>query len=220
MNSLYLFFRRKTLKLRYRIAKILIPQLYNAWLTGFIKERPMIRFAESHFKDLTGLVGVEIGVAEGANALNILKTLPMKRLYLVDPYDPHLRYVDPDHEFACGMNKIEDTLLHYFIAKERLATFFQQIVFIKKLSQDAIKDIQELVDFVYIDGNHAYEYVKNDLALYYKIVKPNGIIGGHDYTEIWPGVKKASSEFAAENNLELHVEFPDWWIIKHEESVQ
>jgi predicted O-methyltransferase YrrM len=48
------------------------------------------------------------------------------------------------------------------------------------------------VDFVFIDGDHRFEYVVEDIKLAERLVKPGGMIAGHDYThQDWPGVKKA-----------------------------
>ena len=79
------------------------------------------------------------------------------------------------------------------------------------------------VDFVYIDGNHSYEFVKKDIELYYPKVRNGGILGGHDFNLY--GVAKAVVEFIDKNNLKLcnsktndkykEVErFIDWWIVK------
>lgn len=37
------------------------------------------------------------------------------------------------------------------------------------------------VDFVFIDANHTYEFVKADVLAWLPKVKPGGIIAGHDY---------------------------------------
>jgi hypothetical protein len=50
------------------------------------------------------------------------------------------------------------------------------------------------LDFVFIDGSHEYEDVKEDIYYWYPKVKRGGIISGHDYTN-YPGVKKAVDEF-------------------------
>lgn len=50
----------------------------------------------------------------------------------------------------------------------------------------------EFFDFVYIDGDHAYESVKQDLLLWTRKIKKTGILAGHDYD--WPGVKQAVDE--------------------------
>lgn len=36
-------------------------------------------------------------------------------------------------------------------------------------------------DFVFIDADHSYEGVKNDIEAWYPKLKPSGFIGGHDY---------------------------------------
>jgi hypothetical protein len=47
------------------------------------------------------------------------------------------------------------------------------------------------VDFVYLDGDHTYKSIKRDIKLALKILKPNGILAGHDYSNDFEGVVKA-----------------------------
>ena len=47
------------------------------------------------------------------------------------------------------------------------------------------------MDLVYIDAKHDYESVKRDIELYLPKIKHKGILAGHDYHHVWPGVKKA-----------------------------
>ena len=42
----------------------------------------------------------------------------------------------------------------------------------------------ESLDFVYIDANHAYDFVKQDMTLWYPKVKKGGYLGGHDYIDL------------------------------------
>lgn len=163
----------------------------------------MIVFAKKHFVGRQDLRCIEIGVDKADNALNILKELPVKKLILIDPYTPYedMGYVDCSADYA--------------IARAKLAEY-PQVVWLRKTSESASKEFQneEAVDFVYIDGNHSYEFVKKDLALYYPLIKNNGLIGGHDYIPpYFESVMKAVNEFAEEAKLELHTVFPDWWFI-------
>ena len=61
----------------------------------------------------------------------------------------------------------------------------------------------ESIDFVYIDGDHSYESIQQDLYYWYNKVKPGGIIGGHDYVDVWPGVIRAVDDLCHEYGLEL-----------------
>ena len=61
---------------------------------------------------------------------------------------------------------------------------------------EAVKQFKDgSLDFVYIDGNHTFEYVINDIAEWSKKVRKGGIISGHDY---WN-----SSEGFGNNHLNL-----------------
>ena len=48
------------------------------------------------------------------------------------------------------------------------------------------------VDMVFIDGDHRYETVLKDINNALELVRPGGIISGHDYS--WPTVKQAVEE--------------------------
>ena len=80
------------------------------------------------------------------------------------------------------------------------------------------KNIPDNLDFVYIDGNHQYEFVAKDIKTYYPKLKKGGVLGGHDmyngFCSEHNGVVQAVAEFAIKNNLQLCVELPDWWVIK------
>jgi hypothetical protein len=57
-----------------------------------------------------------------------------------------------------------------------------------------LKDSGVQFDMVFIDANHDYENVTADIEAWYPLVKPGGIIAGHDYGEPWPDVMKAVNE--------------------------
>lgn len=83
---------------------------------------------------------------------------------------------------------------------------------IRKTSDDAFAELaDQQFDVIYIDGNHAYEYVKRDILNYQTLVKPRGFITGHDYGNAWIGVKKAVEECCGAP----HVGFRDSsWLIR------
>jgi len=199
------WFKKKSMSIRHSIVKLIAPKLYvqATYLENIVNKtpRPMILFAKRYFKN--PLIGVEIGVAEGNNALSILRELPIKKLYLIDPYIDYI-------EDGRLITKHKDS---FSIAVEKLSKY-EQAYFIKKTSEDAVKDIKEPLDFVYIDGNHQYEYVKKDITLYYPLVKQGGILGGHDYPTI-PGVARAVDEFVEQHGrLGFYTVFPDWWVLR------
>lgn len=50
------------------------------------------------------------------------------------------------------------------------------------------------LDFVFIDADHRYESVNEDIAHWAPKVRKGGWVGGHDYNEKWPGVVRAVDE--------------------------
>lgn len=173
--------------------------------------RPPIEYIKEHLKG--ELVGVEIGVFKGENAENILENLPIKKLYLIDPYIGYDNYSDSLKGFD---EKTPTTSLTEAkkIAEKRLVKHKDKIIWINKKSYEARNDVPNNLDFVYIDGNHLYDYVKADIENYWPKVRKGGILGGNDYIT-YKGVKEAVDKFIKEEKL-LMFNFKkyDWWVIK------
>jgi predicted O-methyltransferase YrrM len=63
-----------------------------------------------------------------------------------------------------------------------------KLYLIKGMSQwerslEQVKSITPELDFLFIDGNHMYEYVKKDFEMYSPLVKKGGIVALHDIAE-------------------------------------
>ena len=62
------------------------------------------------------------------------------------------------------------------------------------------------IDYVFLDGGHDYETVKNDLNCCINVIKNNGTVLCDDYNLSYaPGVKKAIDEYVVLNNFNLRV---------------
>jgi hypothetical protein len=180
--------------------RAIISNIYPAYFT-----RPMTKFIRQNYgkKDL---VGVEIGVLAGLHAETMLLALPIKKLYLVDPYEP---YVEKGSLVSIEtLKKAENR------ARERLSRFRFRTIFVKRNSSEIAKHIPDNLDFVYIDGNHEYEFVKADIETYYPKMKIGGVIGGHDFYGSYLSVVRAVMEFSKKKNIELHTDDTDWWFVK------
>ena len=70
-----------------------------------------------------------------------------------------------------------------------------------------IVDSFGLFDFIFIDANHTYEYVKKDFENYIKMLDKDGVIGFHDIDNPdWPGINKFWNELKETEKYE-QVEF-------------
>ena len=125
---------------------------------------------------LTGR-GVEVGSNVGEFAEVILSNWG-GTLYMIDPWRTL------GHEFArtspAGFDeKLRNNALHAFTAVEK---FGERAVPIRTFSKTAIDLFpDESLDFVYIDANHEYHCVLEDIELWFPKVKKGGVVSGHDY---------------------------------------
>ena len=126
-------------------------------------------------KDLGFKEGAEIGVCTGRYSLYLVNNIPGLRLHCVDPWEPYSDYVE-QHSESDRVNMQNG----FELTKSRLKGF--DCNFIRKYSMDAVKNIPDgSLDFVFIDGNHSFRYVIDDIDEWTKKVRSGGLIAGHDY---------------------------------------
>jgi len=156
-----------------------------------IINRPMFKAAKKYFGNKP-VVGVEVGSGAGGNAVNILSGWKeITKLWCVDCWLIYQGYTD-------FIKESDQTQLRNECI---IATVFHpRMHIIIDLSVEATKRFKDKsVDFVYIDANHAYKYVKEDILAWTPKVKKGGIIGGHDLD--WEDPEK-KGEFAVKKAVE------------------
>lgn len=157
---------------------------------------------------------VEVGVLFGEYSEWFLNEWP-GTLHMVDPWvqqDSGL-YLD-------GCNGV-----HMPLAYERtlrtVKRFKERAVIHRMFSQDAAGQFAiESLSAVYLDGNHGYKAVRDDISAWLPTIKSGGVLAGHDHYsrhDEWQdcGVKEAVSDFARENRLMVHLTpCTSWFILK------
>ena len=114
--------------------------------------------------------GVEIGVYKGEFTEKFCRA--GLKMYAIDPWLNYSDFIHPR-----GQRRLDS---QYQQAKGILAAYDCTIV--RKTSMEAVEDFaNESLDFVYIDGNHHFKYVAEDICEWSKKVRPGGVISGHDY---------------------------------------
>jgi hypothetical protein len=91
--------------------------------------------------------------------------------------------------------------------KDLLKKFEKNIHLIKGNSNYILKNIDmSKIDYVFLDGGHDYNTVKNDLNCCIKVLDNNGTILCDDYNLSYaPGVKKAIDEYVNDNNYSCEI---------------
>ena len=161
-----------------------------------------------HFGMYDPIVGVEIGVLTGSGTLSMLKAIPGLTLYSIDPW-LHLPDVPGEEHFETALpQEVLDE--NFRITKARTEEFWPRSILIRKFSDDAVKDVPDVIDYLFIDGDHCYKQVVKDLKNYAPKVKAGGIVAGHDYIKQM-GVAQAVQEYF--KGKEIHYGDDDtWWV--------
>jgi len=148
----------------------------------------------------------EVGSYAGHSAEIFLNSGKIKHLYCVDPWC--VGYDEKDGASSSNMVEVENEFDYIVLNK------FDNVSKIKHTSKHASTLFEdESLDCVYIDANHQYEAVKEDILLWMPKVKLNGIISGHDY---WitddAAPQKAIDEIFGKPNMVF--EDSSWMVIK------
>lgn len=123
------------------------------------------------FKERGYTIGAEIGVYKGEFTELFCKA--GLKMFAIDPWKAFTGQ-------GKTQNRQERQDFLYGHAQRLLAPY--DCTFIRKTSMDALKDFKdESLDFVYIDGDHSFRYIAEDLCEWTKKVKKGGIVSGHDY---------------------------------------
>jgi predicted O-methyltransferase YrrM len=132
-------------------------------------------------------LGSWMGKSSERLALAIRKVNPNAKLFCIDPFD------DAYYKSTPGLS---DSLKKYNIFEEfkkRMAPHPHTVM--RTTSALAVKEFQDgTVDLLFIDADHSYEAVANDIAIWRPKMRSGGIMCGHDYSEQYPGVKMAVNE--------------------------
>ena len=166
-------------------------------------------------------VFLEVGVFHGVTARNVCELLSQIHkndfkyigLDLFEKNQDNELEIIPNTEFSNPFKKI---YFKYIIkqdpysleaVKDLLKKFKDNVNLIKGNSNSILKKIDMTkIDYVFLDGGHDYDTVRNDLNNCIEVVKRNGTILCDDYNLSYaPGVKKAIDEFVKENNLSCRI---------------
>ncbi len=147
---------------------------------------------------------IEVGCWQGRSTLALADNTP-GRVWAVDHWrgtagDPHLAEVrklgGPNGLFAQFQRNIGDR---------------NNVTAMRMDANDAAAVcLPQFADLVFLDASHAYADVKRDIQTFRPLVKPGGILCGHDYAcPSHPGVQQAVDEcFPKVNRAGLSI----WWV--------
>lgn len=154
------------------------------------------------FAELGFRIGAEIGVQQGAYSEVLCQSNPGLELYCVDAWTAYEGY--REYVTQATIDRF------YEQAQARLAPYGCRLV--KKFSMEALDDFEDSsLDFVYIDGNHDFVHVTQDIDGWQKKVRKGGIVSGHDYVR--RGLPTATHVVQVVNSYTYAYRIRPWFLL-------
>ena len=157
-------------------------ELFNS--NGYRGKKGNDKTLDQFCNNIIGLIGHDITVLEvgsymGHSAAYFDKYFSF--VFCVDPwFHPKNKY--NNHHIQLAEEIFDDRIT-------------PTIIKCKGLSEDIVKEFSDnSIDLIYIDAQHDYESVTQDIGLWLTKLKKNGIMSGHDYNFYHKDVVRAVDE--------------------------
>ena len=171
------------------------------------------------------LLGVEVGVWKGDTSAKLLAYFENLTMIGVDPYSDFSGYAERDkipmsligegidHKLWLP-TKTRGDMMFESVTKKMKAEFGERFSLLRMPSADGAFEIKDAsLDFIYIDGNHCYDFVKQDIALWWPKVKAGGVMIGDDFA--WLGRSEHVAKAVIETfGYDFGVMADTWWKFK------
>ena len=192
------YFRKTSLKQKYD-AEFFLNEIENAKPKYFLEigvfhgvtARNVCELLNRIHKDKFNYIGLDLFEQNQENMSEIMPNTnfsnPFKQIYF--------KYIKKQNPYS--IEAVEDLL----------KKFKKNVHLIKGNSNHVLKKLNmSLIDYVFLDGGHGYDTVKNDLNNCTEVILNDGIILCDDYNLSYaPGVKRAINEYVTENKFKCTI---------------
>ena len=137
------------------------------------------------------MVGAELGVLHGTFAADTLKQWPSALQYvLVDLWAPQENYLD----LANAGEDVQDSRLRD--AKANTAPWADKVQICRNLTTACAELFPPAhFDYVYVDARHDRKGVLEDLEAWWPLVRPDGLVCGHDFVTQQEGPQQSGQDW-------------------------
>ena len=160
------------------------------------------------------IIGAEIGIDRGKFSRILLEMYPeIEKIYGVDGFTKSSN--------KQNRNFTNKQWNNYYLSVKKNMNFGSRFEIIRKSSLEAISFLPNNLTFVFIDADHSYQCVLDDINRYEKKVMIGGILCGHDYPcKKYPEVKPAVDFYVQKygrdlkSTIDIDIKVGMWWWIK------
>jgi predicted O-methyltransferase YrrM len=193
---------------------------YETDLQGWNSTHPV--FAELINKIQPELV-IEVGSWKGASAIHMAGLAkahkPDFRLVCIDTWTASNKslWVQPKWRATYSCRNGFPTVYWQFLANVVRAGHSDAILPLPVTAScgaEILRHYGVFADLIYVDAGHSLDDVAGDLRQYWPLLRPGGYLLGDDYTDAWPGVHQAVTQFCAANRLRLMSDREKWFVQK------
>ena len=192
------------------------------WRKTSLKQKGIGDFLLKHIKQNKPKNFLEIGVFHGVTSRNVCELLYSVhgndfKFTGIDLFSKDTKLLKDEHIPNTKFSNPLKTIYYKYIVRldpysiksvlKLLKKFQNNVNIIKGNSNKVLKEINlDEFDYVFLDGGHKYETVKNDLENLTQVINNNGIILCDDYDLSYaPGVKKAIDKYVFEKKFNLKI---------------
>ena len=175
---------------------------------------------------------LEIGSWKGQSTNSLAKACIKKglttKIYCIDTWLGALEFIENERLYGSQWDRMlihgYPSVYYQFLSNMIHNDILEMIEPIPSTSENAVPYVPN-AELIYIDGQHTYKGVKEDLNNYWPKLKKGGIMFGDDYYLMTadvrevdgyrPEVKRAVDEFVEERRLTLEVLYNNFWVIRN-----
>jgi hypothetical protein len=164
---------------------------------------------------------IDVGVWKGQSTITMARAIKDAGIdgcvVAVDTFLGSLEHWGRRGQELFGRSRGHPDLYDTFLDNVHAAQVSEYIVPMPQTSATAAMILQRSrveASLVHIDAAHEYEEVLRDAKEYWKLLTPGGFLIGDDYSDAWPGVVQAATEFSLTTRQPLTIEHPKWILQK------
>lgn len=141
---------------------------------------PLFARVQSLQKEKGQIAVIEVGTRYGESLAYMARHFRISKFLAIDPFGSYGDYAGDDFDIELR-HRGEDELYWRLVSLGKTA-LGSKFSILRTTSDAALPALEpNSWDLIFVDGNHTFDYVLRDLELSWRLLRPGGVLAGHDY---------------------------------------